>query len=48
MMPQDEGMDFFSKLDNVRYAEFKTTNMNKLQMKSCKPPIDLNEMLANT
>jgi hypothetical protein len=49
MMPQDEAMDFFSKLDNARYAEFKTTCINNLQMKACNPPADLNEIftLAN-
>ena len=43
-------MDFFSKLDNARYAEFKTNYINSLQLKSCKPPADLNEIfpLANT
>jgi hypothetical protein len=43
-------MDFFSKLDNGRYAEFKTTYLNYLQMKSCSLPKDLNEMftLAST
>jgi len=50
MSPQDEAMDFFSKLDNARYAEFKTNYINSLQLKSCKPPVDLNETftLANT
>jgi hypothetical protein len=40
----DEAMDFFSKLDNTRYAEFKMT------YKACNPPADLNEIftLANT
>jgi hypothetical protein len=50
MKPEDVAMDFFSKLDNGRYAEFKTTIINGLQMKSIKPPKDLNEIftLANT
>jgi hypothetical protein len=48
--PQDEAMDFFSKMDNARYAEFKTTYINNLQMKACNPPADLNKIftLANT
>jgi hypothetical protein len=47
---QDEAMDFFSKLDTARYLEFKTNYINSLQLKSCKPPADLNEIftLANT
>jgi hypothetical protein len=50
MTLQDEAMNFFSKLDNARYAEFKTTYLNNLQLKTCNPPKDLNEMftLANT
>jgi hypothetical protein len=50
MMPQDEVMDFFSKLDNARYAEFKMNYINGLQLKLCKPPVYLNEIftLANT
>lgn len=50
MKPKDIAMEFFSKLDNGRYAEFKTTFINGLQMKSIKPPKDLNEIfiLANT
>jgi hypothetical protein len=50
MTPQDEAMDFFSKLDNSRYADFKTTYINGLQMKPINPPADLNEIftLANT
>ncbi len=46
----DEAMDFFSKLDNTRYAEFKTTYLNNLQLKACNPPADLNEIftLVNT
>jgi hypothetical protein len=50
MMPQDEAMDFFSKLDNAGYAEFKTAYINNLQMKACNPPSDLNKIftLANT
>jgi hypothetical protein len=38
MMPQDKAMDVFSKLNNARYAEFKTTYINNLQMKACDPP----------
>jgi hypothetical protein len=47
---QDEAMDFFSKLNNDCYAEFKTNYINRLQMKAVKPPVDLNEILtlANT
>jgi hypothetical protein len=43
-------MDFFSKLDTARYAEFKTNYINNLKLNSCKPPVDLNEIftLANT
>ncbi len=43
-------MDFFSKLDNGRYAEFKTTYLNYLQIKGCSPPKDLNKiyLLAST
>jgi hypothetical protein len=50
MTLQDEAMNFFSKLDNARYAEFKTTYLNNLQLKTCNLPKDLNEMftLANT
>jgi hypothetical protein len=50
MSLQDKAIDFFSKLDNARYAEFKTNYINSLQLKSCKPPADLNEIftLANT
>jgi hypothetical protein len=50
MKPEDIAMDFFSKLDNGRYAEFKTTFINGLQMRSLKPPKDLNEIftLAST
>jgi hypothetical protein len=50
MMPKDEVMDFFSKLDNEQYAEFKTTYINNLQMKACNPLVDLNKIftLANT
>jgi hypothetical protein len=50
MKLEDIAMDFFSKLDNGRYAEFKTTFINGLQMKSVQPPKDLNEIftLANT
>jgi hypothetical protein len=50
MEPEDIAMDFFSKLDNGRYAEFKTTFINGLQMKSIQAPKDLNEIftLANT
>jgi hypothetical protein len=46
----NKAMDFFSKLDNARYVEFKTTYINNLQMKACNPPADLNEIftLANT
>jgi hypothetical protein len=49
MMPQDEAVDFFSKLDNARYAGLKTTYINSLQLKSCKLPVDLKETftLAN-
>jgi hypothetical protein len=32
MKPEDIAMGFFSKLDNGRYAEFKTTFINGLQM----------------
>jgi hypothetical protein len=39
-------MDFFSKLDNTRYAEFKTTYLNNLQLKACNPPNDLNGLLG--
>jgi hypothetical protein len=48
--PQDEVIDFFSELDNVRYAELKTTYINSLQLESCKPPVDLKDIftLANT
>lgn len=40
----------FSKLNNACYAEFKTNYINRLQMKSVKPPVDLNEIftLADT
>jgi len=38
MKPEDITMDFFSKLDNGRYAEFKMTSINGLQMKSVQPP----------
>jgi hypothetical protein len=50
MKPEDITMDFFSKLDNGQYEEFKTTIINCLQMKSVQPPKDLNEIftLANT
>lgn len=50
MKPKDIAMDFFSKLDNGRYAEFKTTFISGLQMKSVQPPKDLNEIstLVNT
>jgi hypothetical protein len=50
MSPQDEAMDFFSKLDNARYAEFKTNYISSLQLKLYKPPVDLNKIftLANT
>lgn len=50
MAPQDEVIDFFSELDNVRYAELKTTYINSLQLESCKPPVDLKDIftLANT
>ena len=34
LRPEDIAMDFFSKLDNGWYAEFKTTFINSLQMKS--------------
>ena len=44
MSDEDIAMDFFSKLDNGRYAEFKTTYLNYLQMKGCNPPKDHNEM----
>ncbi len=50
MKPEDIAMDFFRKLDNGRYGEFKTTFINGLQMKSVKPPANLNEIfiLAKT
>jgi hypothetical protein len=50
LLPVDEAMDVFSKLDNTRYAEFKMTYLNNLQLKACNPPADLNEIftLANT
>jgi hypothetical protein len=49
MKPEDIAMDFFSRLDNVCYQEFKTTFINGLQIKSVKPLKDLNEIftLAN-
>jgi len=31
MKPEDIAMDFFSKLDNRRYAEFKTMFINSLR-----------------
>ena len=34
MKPEDIAIDFFSKLDNGRHAEFKTTFINGLQIKS--------------
>jgi hypothetical protein len=34
LRPEDIAMDFFSKLDNGWYAEFKTMLINSLQMKS--------------
>jgi hypothetical protein len=50
MSDQDIAMDFFSKLDNGRYAEFKTTYLNNLQMKAVDLPENLNEiyLLAST
>lgn len=50
MSKTDEAKDIFSKLDNSRYAEFKMTYLNNLQLKACKPPEDLNVIftLANT
>jgi hypothetical protein len=38
MSDKDIAMVFFSKLDNARYAKFKTTYLNYLQMKGCSPP----------
>ncbi len=46
MKPEDVTMDFFSKLENGRNAEFKTTFLNGLHMKSIQPPKDLNEIFA--
>jgi ribosomal protein L44E len=46
MKPEDIAMDFFRKLDNGRYAGFKTTFINGLQMQSVKPPKDLNEIFT--
>jgi len=37
MSPQDEAMDFFSKLDNTSYAELKTNYINSLQLKCAYP-----------
>jgi hypothetical protein len=48
MSDEDIAMDFFSKLDNGRYAEFKITYLNYLQMKGCSLPKDLNEMYTLT
>ena len=50
MSDPDIAMDFFSKLDNGRYAEFKTAYLNNLQMKAVDPPENLNEiyLLAST
>jgi hypothetical protein len=36
----------FTKLNNTRYEEFKTTYINNLQMKACDPPKDLNEVFT--
>jgi hypothetical protein len=46
----DEAMDFLSMLNNARYAEFKTTYLNILQLKAYNPSDSLNEIftLANT
>jgi hypothetical protein len=44
MIPQDEAMDFFSKLDNARCADFKMNYINGLQMKSIDPTVHLNVM----
>jgi len=43
MKPENIAMDFFSKLDNERHAEFKTTYSNGLQRKSVKVPKNLNK-----
>jgi hypothetical protein len=43
---KDVAMDFFSRLDNGRYADFKATFLNGLTVKSITPPEDLNAMYS--
>ena len=43
---KDVAMDFFSGLDNGRYADFKATFLNGLTVKSITPPEDLNAMYS--
>ena len=49
MEEKDIAMDFFERLDNARYATFKTEIMNSLTSKAIEQPKKLNEMylLAN-
>jgi len=45
----EQGMDFFDRLDNGRYADFKVQYLNGLQIKTITAPTDLNTVfnLAN-
>jgi hypothetical protein len=38
----DKTMDFFSKVDNARYAKLKSTYLNNLQLRAFDLPKDLN------
>jgi hypothetical protein len=45
----EQAMDFFDRLDNGRYADFKVQYLNSLQIKTITAPRDLNTVfnLAN-
>jgi hypothetical protein len=44
MADEDIALDFFSGLDNARYADFKADFLNGLTSQSIKAPIDLNSI----